>query len=127
MTLHYTLKKVWFDMTKAKVKREEYRDITPFWAKRLIEVDSSMDESKGESKIVPDDICYDITVNGFDPNEVLKAYRSKFKPFTEAVAIHGYAKDAPRLTEQIESISIGVGRPEWGAEPGKKYFVIRYK
>jgi hypothetical protein len=125
-TLHLTLKKKWFDMTKAKIKREEYRDIIPFWAKRLIDVDNSLDESKGESKVVHDNICYDIVVNGFDPDKVLKSYRSKFKPFTDACARHGYARNAPELRERIESISIGEGRPEWGAEPGKKYFVIKY-
>ena len=27
----------------------------------------------------------------------------------------------------IESVTIGTGRPEWGAEPDKRYFVIKLK
>lgn len=33
--LHLTLKKKWFDMIKQGVKKEEYREIKPYWTKRL--------------------------------------------------------------------------------------------
>jgi hypothetical protein len=33
--LHLTLKKKWFDMIAAGEKREEYREIKPYWNKRL--------------------------------------------------------------------------------------------
>ena len=33
--LHLTLKKKWFDMILAGVKPEEYREIKPYWNKRL--------------------------------------------------------------------------------------------
>ena len=35
-TLHLTLKKKWFDMIANGVKREEYREIKPYWSKRLM-------------------------------------------------------------------------------------------
>ena len=35
-TLHLTLKKEWFDLIAAGVKKEEYREIKPYWEKRLI-------------------------------------------------------------------------------------------
>lgn len=35
-TLHLTLKKKWFDMTLALIKKEEYREIKPYWTKRLM-------------------------------------------------------------------------------------------
>lgn len=34
-TLHLTLKKEWFDMIAAGVKKEEYREIKPYWENRL--------------------------------------------------------------------------------------------
>lgn len=34
--LHLTLKKKWFDMIAAGIKKEEYREIKPYWKKRLI-------------------------------------------------------------------------------------------
>jgi hypothetical protein len=33
--LHLTLKKKWFDMIKSGDKTEEYREIKPYWTKRL--------------------------------------------------------------------------------------------
>lgn len=37
----------------------------------------------------------------------------------------GYAKDRPSMSFKIESITIGKGKTEWGAEPGIDYFVIK--
>lgn len=34
--LHLTLKKQWFDMIASGQKKEEYREIKPYWEKRLI-------------------------------------------------------------------------------------------
>lgn len=33
--LHLTLKKKWFDMIKSGEKKEEYREIKPYWTKRF--------------------------------------------------------------------------------------------
>lgn len=33
--LHLTLKKKWFDMIASGVKKEEYREIKPYWDRRL--------------------------------------------------------------------------------------------
>lgn len=94
-------------MTKAKIKREEYREIKKYWVQRLC-------------------IDHPGCIGGeFMHNRKVVAYT--FRPFTEAFIRNGYSKDAPTHTEQIESITIGTGRPEWGAEPGKLYFVIKYK
>lgn len=35
MTLHLSLKKEWYDMIDSGDKKEEYREIKPFWIKRL--------------------------------------------------------------------------------------------
>jgi hypothetical protein len=34
--LHLTLKAKWFDMIASGEKKEEYREIKPYWAKRLV-------------------------------------------------------------------------------------------
>ncbi len=34
--LHLTLKKSWFDMILSGVKKEEYREMKPYWHKRLL-------------------------------------------------------------------------------------------
>lgn len=37
----------------------------------------------------------------------------------------GYYSNAPRMTFEIDSITVGKGREEWGAEPGKEYYIIK--
>lgn len=42
----------------------------------------------------------------------------------------GYPKSTDlerHIMRRIEDITIGTGNPEWGAEPNKKYFVIKFK
>ncbi|GJH39859.1 hypothetical protein RCZ04_04090 [Capnocytophaga sp. HP1101] len=82
-TLHLTLKKKWFDMILLGEKTEEYREIKPYWTKRLL----------GKSY---DNVCFR----------------------------NGYARDAPSLTIELKTIRFGTGKPEWGAESNKKYFVL---
>lgn len=38
-TLHLTLKKQWYQMIASGAKTEEYRDIKPYWTKRLFNRD----------------------------------------------------------------------------------------
>jgi hypothetical protein len=46
--------------------------------------------------------------------------------FPEVVEFrHGYKKDARRMRFEISDITTEQGRAEWGAEPGKLYFVIK--
>ena len=37
-TLHLTLKKKWFDMILSGEKKEEYREMKPYWEKRLYHI-----------------------------------------------------------------------------------------
>jgi hypothetical protein len=123
--LHLTLKKQWFLMTDIGDKPEEYREITPYWVRRLIDIDHSLDESRNETDVVPDDICFDI-MNGHDPDEVIKAYFSKYRHFDHVFARNGYnPKKNPSWLRECKGVSIGYGQQKWGAEPGKKYFVIK--
>ena len=98
-TLTLPLKRKWFEMIKAGVKKEEYRAITPYWIKRLLE----------------------------NPED---KERAKFKSFDRLVFTLGYPKaddTERRLVFKNPKIRIGTGRPEWGAEPGKMYFVITWE
>ena len=88
--LHLTLKKKWFVMTDIGDKPEEYREITPYWRKRLM------------------------------------TNQSTFKQFDQVFARNGYnPKKNPSWLRKWEGTSIGYGQEKWGAEPGKKYFVIK--
>lgn len=73
-------------------KKEEYREIKPYYIIRIIPSGNLLDP------------CRDF-------------YAVEFR--------NGYSLAAPILLIRCDEITIGPGRPEWGAEPGKEYFVIK--
>jgi hypothetical protein len=80
------IKKKWFDMIKSGEKKEEYREIKPYYQFRLNE----------------------------------KAYTG-----THYIRLrNGYSKSSPTL-ECDCYIEIDYGKPEWGAEPNKLYYVLK--
>lgn len=81
--LHLTLKKNWFDLILSGEKKEEYREIKPYWEKRLIG-----------------------------------------KKYDRIIFRNGYTTNAPQFTIKLKSITQGIGKSEWGAEEGKRYFVL---
>ena len=55
-TLHLPLKAKWYEMIESGVKTEEYREIKPYWMKRLLKV-IDLDHTHYESL---DDECIDL-------------------------------------------------------------------
>lgn len=110
-TLHLTLKKKWFDMTLSKVKPEEYREIKKYWIKRLVG-NLWKDEKDFLTWLEnpPEDVTFQHVVNHFDT----------------ITCKNGYSKNAPEFTIKHLRIEIREGNPEWGAIPGKKYFVLKH-
>ena len=105
-TLTLPLKRKWFDMIKSGEKKEEYREIKPFYESRF----------------------YKTFISGFGTCEPEAGHR--FKEFANLVFTLGYPKaddTERRLVFKNPRIRIGEGKPEWGAEPGKMYFVITWE
>lgn len=99
--LTLSLKKQWFDKIKSGEKKEEYRELKEYWKKRL-----------------------------FESNDISSDKWHLSKSFDRLVFSLGYPKagDKERHLEfKNPRIRIGTGRPEWGAEPGKKYFTITWE
>lgn len=88
-TLTLTIAEPWFSMIRDGKKKEEYREIKPYYKSRL----------QGSFY---------------------------FKKFEKLVLRNGYRPDSPTITLKNPRIRIGTGRPEWGAVPGKQYFVITF-
>jgi len=53
MILHLTLKKKWFDMIASGEKKEEYREIKPYWNNRLNKEFKFVQFRNGYSKDAP--------------------------------------------------------------------------
>jgi hypothetical protein len=118
--LHLTLKKKWFDMIASGEKKEEYREIKAFWSTRLlykIPVPWGGFLSAWRDIIEED---YEFKAwSKFTGNAPV------FEKFEAVMFRNGYRKDSPSMTFNLRLICIQDGKSEWGAEPGKKYFVIK--
>ena len=101
--LHLVLKAQWYDMIDRGEKKEEYREIKPYWSNRLT-----------------------------DYNRIYKWFKDinerKFNISTPCrytcVCFHrGYTSTT--MTFAIENINIGKGRPEWGAPTDRPVYIIK--
>ena len=85
------IKKKWFDMILSGEKKEEYREIKPYY-----------------------DIRFgNIWTSSADWNKI---HTIRFR--------NGYSENSPSFLADV-SLGIGAGITEWGAEPWKKYYVLR--
>ena len=84
------IKKKWFDMILSGEKKEEYREIKPYYDTRFRNV-WGYPAYWGEKHT----ICFR----------------------------NGYSKNSPCFNA-LCSLRTGYGKPEWGAEPNKKYFAL---
>ena len=92
------MKKQWFDMILSGEKKEEYREIKPYWTKRF---------ENYFGKIL--DISLD---------QWIWSNRTKTVVFR-----NGYGNDVPEFTAEC-SIREDYGNPNWGTEKDKKYYVL---
>ena len=89
------IKKKWFDMIKSGKKKEEYREIKPYYASRFFQ----------RFKVDKDGLITGIKI-------MTLMFRN------------GYSKNSPTIKCNVE-IKIGTGKQEWGAEPNKEYYVLK--
>lgn len=89
------IKKKWFDMILSGEKKEEYREIKPYWITRF-------------DKIFP---LNPITLEPL------------FEIQDKVMFRNGYSKNSPSFVAKC-TLSIGTGKEEWGAEKGKQYFIL---
>lgn len=107
------LKKKWFDMWKSGEKPEDYRVINSYWAVRFCQNHS-----------------YDRCYHHFDGEVRCAQCVDGFKPkkYDRLILTCGYPKktdsDKRLVIENPPTISIGTGKPEWGAKENEDYFKV---
>ena len=94
--LHLPVNKIWFDMIASGKKKEEYREIKPYWASRLY------GKKFG-------------TINLAD----------KFKKFDIVRFKNGYNKNARILDVECLGIDRGYGNKSIGAKLNELYYIIK--
>lgn len=111
--LTLSVKKEWFDKIVSGEKKEEYREIKPYWISRLV------NHQAGSGDVLFEEFGgYSIVVG-----------KPEYKPFTHVLFINGYGDDKPRVEKAIEWIDIDRPRKGWCPDDflGKEFFVIRFK
>lgn len=121
-TLDLVLRKKWYDLIQSGVKTEEYREIKPYWIRRLCELRSV---GGRRPAMMTSHLAIFYSKNAHLLKYHIETHDVHFKNF-DAVTFHlGYAKERPSMTFAIKEIAIAEGKEEWGAEKDKVYFVIR--
>lgn len=123
MNLQLSLKNKWFELTKERIKPEDYREITPYWVKRFFNVKNI---KNGD---IDDLVEYFKNPSYYKESEFsfFKKMNISKKPFKTNRMTLGYPKsdDKERIVElEHLGIEIRTGNPDWGADPDKLYFVI---
>ena len=107
--LHLPVKAKWYEMQKSGEKPEEYRDMVPYWTKRIFGCPANIDwcHEKGA------------TCRGCSMLAQLKP-----KDYTHALLRYDYTKRC--FINRIDSITIGRGNPEWGAPTDRDVIIVRH-
>lgn len=123
--LTLSVKKEWFDKILSGEKKEEYREIKPYWVARLF-----YDRFGKLSPVLVKELTDCIIKHGDTEHfEVENGIEVSFVPFTHVLFINGYGDDKPRVEKEIEWIDIDRPRKGWCPDDflGKEFFVIRFK
>lgn len=98
------IKKKWFGMILSGEKKEEYREIKPYYMTRFRNMMSV-------HPLVSD-------------NAVIERLRKGQEKFLYRIQFrNGYSKNSPSFIAKC-TLSIGTGKEEWGAEKDKEYFIL---
>lgn len=118
MTLHLTLKKRWFEMILRGEKKEEYREIKPYWFMRLIYKPEKVMNYFGITEKPINQYCVDRIINHH-------AIMYGFNPIDTIVFKQGYSKNAPMVEVECRGIEVERTKSEWCDEGEVKVFVLK--
>ena len=123
--LHLVLIRKWWDMIESGEKKEEYRSLTPYWFTRLcVYKECGHFYRKVTNK---DAELFEVNKDGF-ASSVQRGINSVYsnllpRDFTYVTFHLGYTNTT--MTFEMEEISIGKGREDWGAPTDKEVFIIK--
>lgn len=118
--LHLVLKAQWYNMIESGEKREEYREMKPYWLQRLFLMHNLFTD-------MYEPITKEKAETLFFNAKTLKSYVTSYsilaKSYTHVCFHYGYTSHT--MIFEIKKILIGRGKPKWGAIPNKDYFKIK--
>lgn len=126
IVLDLPLKKEWYEMIESDIKKEEYREIKPYWCNRLL-YGGPLGINEYWKPILKK--TYEsIKENGEKwPNafnlEHLLVFEYGTRGYTHVRFRYGYTKRT--MLFELKEITIGMGNPEWGAPKDKEVFILK--
>ena len=126
IVLDLPLKKEWYEMIESDIKKEEYREIKPYWCNRLL-YGGPLGVNEYWKPILKK--TYEsIKENGEKwPNafnlEHLLVFEYGTRGYTHVRFRYGYTKRT--MLFELKKITIGFGNPEWGAPKDKEVFILK--
>lgn len=109
------IQRKWFDMILSGTKKEEYRDIKEYYETRFQNLFGAI--TIYPSSIFSDRSKYELLQGEAVPEEIRK------EGIQEIIFRNGYSKNSKAIKARCR-LRIGKGRPEWGAEPDKQYYIL---
>ena len=119
--LDLPLKKEWYNMIETNIKTEEYREVKPYWIKRILRTINI----EYTHYIAVDNECAEFYTNNIELLRIDLEAGGFHKKVSHVRFSYGYTKRT--MLREIESITIGYGKPEWGAPTDKQVFIIKLK
>lgn len=108
----------WYDMIESGEKKEEYREIKPYWEKRLFDY-------KRLSEYVEKHYMELRIKQVFFPHRaaIENVCKSFPRGYTHVCFHRGYTSTT--MTFTVIDIDMGGGKPEWGAPTDRPVFIIK--
>lgn len=116
--LNLTLKKKWFDMIASGEKKEEYREIKPYWIKRLL---CDLETEHGYTYEGASNLLKDVFGYGYTDKDLT----FEFQRYHSIRFRNGYSKDAPEILIECKGIEVGNAKPEWSDNWQGNVFIIK--
>ncbi len=130
--LDLPLKGKWYDMIASGEKREEYREIKPYWIKRIMKCVVWCSKGLLQAECKLGYYCYDNLVtgkrlcysqqNGGACCGNIADFTAISGGYTHVRFRRGYTNTT--MLFKCEGITIGKGNPDWGA-PKEEVFIIK--
>ena len=108
------IEKKWYGMILAEVKTEEYREIKDYYTTRFMNALREAhykDSNKAWEKAMGKGFIDGCRVNWYMDEPFKVMFRN------------GYSKNSPFIIAECV-LSVGYGRPEWGAAPDREYYIL---
>lgn len=108
-------------------KKEEYREIKPYWIRRFLL--PNFPNNSMESDIFSQEE-FDWDVMNYEKGrweshfELLSHFNHHVRDYDFVKFTNGYRPDSPSIIVELDKIIFSDGKEELGAEKGRRYFVL---